>query len=139
MGNNISGALNKRDSLLYNLQKFSIGVFCLQETKLSRKGMIKIPNYVLFEAIRHEKEGGSLMTGVHTNLSPVLIFEDTQLEILVVQIRIQNASIRIVNAYGPQENVRREKILSFYSVLDQIVQNAKMDSCLILLQLDANA
>ena len=79
------------------------------------------------------------MTGVHVNLNPVLIFEDANLEILVVQIKIKDISIRVINAYGPQEYTSHEKILCFYSVLDQVIQNAKFDSCLILLQLDANA
>ena len=50
------------------------------------------------------------MIGVHTNLDPVLIFEDSFLEIMVVQIKISNYMIRILNAYGPQEYESHDKI-----------------------------
>ena len=71
--------------------------------------MIKIPGYVIFEVIRDGKEGGSLMTGIHENLDPVLIFEESYLEILVVQIRIGNISVRLINSYGHQEYGNRAK------------------------------
>ena len=139
MGNNICGLISKKESLLSNIEKFKFGVFCLQETKLSNKGLLKVPHYVIFEVIRKNRDGGSLMTGVHENLDPVLIFEDQDLEILVIQIKINNIHIRILNAYGPQEYANHENIINFYSTLDQIIQNAKFDECLILCQLDANA
>ena len=139
MGNNICGVLSKKDSLFSNLQNFQVGIFCLQETKLSNKGLIKIPSYVIYELTRNGKEGGSLMTGIHENLDPVLLFEDVDLEILVVQIMVKNVPIRIINAYGPQEYANNEKIIAFYSTLDQIYQNAESDGCLILCQIDADA
>ena len=131
--------MSKKESLLSNIQRLKIGIFLLQETKVSSKGLLKIPQYVIFEVTRNCKEGGSLMTGAHENLNPVLIFEDQELEILVIQIQVNNLPIRIINAYGPQEYANHEKIVSFYSTIDQIIQNAKFDQCLIFCQLDANA
>ena len=52
---------------------FNPCVCMLQETKLSRVGQIKIPSYQIFEVIRQDKEGGSLLTAVHENLNPVFI------------------------------------------------------------------
>ena len=94
---------------------------------------------MIFEVARSGNESGSLMTGVHENLAPVLIFEDNDLEILVVQIRVNDIQIRIINGYGPQEYAGHEKIISFYSTLDQVIKNAKFDGCFIIFQLDANA
>ena len=99
-GNNINGMWSKRESLIKNIHNFQIGVFNLQETKVSEKGKLRIPNYVIFELLRENKGGGSLMIGVHTNLDPVLIFEDSFLEIMVVQIKINNYMIQIINACG---------------------------------------
>ena len=92
--------------------------------------MIKIPSYEIFEVARNGNGTGSLMTGIHENLDPVLIYEDVDMEILVVQIRVNNLSVRIINAYGPQEYAGHDKIISFYSTLDQIIKNAKFDGCL---------
>ena len=109
MGNNICGAVSKQESLFSNIKRLDIGCFMLQETKLSNKGMIKIPGYVIFETISSSKQGGSLLTGVPENLEPVLIFEDENLEILVVQIKMRSMFIRIINAYGPQEYTSNER------------------------------
>ena len=82
------------------------------------------------------------MTGVHENLSPVLIFEDSILEILTIQIKIGQYNIRIINAYGPQEGAGHEyqaKVTEFYSTLDQEVKNAFNANCLLYLEFDANA
>ena len=103
MGTNCNGIMKKVDSLLNNISLFSPGIFFLQETRVNKKGTLKIPNYYIFETIRENKDGGSLITGVHENLSPVLIFEDNQLEILVVQVIISQYACRFINAYGPQE------------------------------------
>ena len=39
--------------------------FLIQESKVSRKNQIKIPHYQIFELIRSNGEGGSLLTAVH--------------------------------------------------------------------------
>ena len=65
--------------------------------------MIKIPGYVIFEVIGAVKVGGSLMTGVHQNLEPVLVFEDSFLEIWVIQVKINNISVRVIDSYGPKK------------------------------------
>ena len=64
-GTNCNGISSKKDSLLANVTKFCPAAFFLQETKLQRKGHIKIRDYEIFEIIRQNKEGGSLLTGVH--------------------------------------------------------------------------
>ena len=45
----------------------------IQESKINKKGQIKIPGYPIFEAIRHNSEGGSLLTAIHENLNPIFI------------------------------------------------------------------
>ena len=78
--------------------------------------------YTIFEVIRSHKEGGSLITGVHDNFSPVLIYENEILKILVVQINIGSLLVRLINAYGPQEYENIEKVIEFYSIIDQKIQ-----------------
>ena len=43
-GTNANGILGKKDSLMANITKFQPGVVFLQETKVSRKGQIKVDN-----------------------------------------------------------------------------------------------
>ena len=50
-GSNVNGILGKKDSLISNIKKFQPGAFFLQETKVSRKGQIKVENYEIFEVV----------------------------------------------------------------------------------------
>ena len=58
----------------------------------------------------------------------------------MVQAKTANNNIRIINAYGPQEdNYNKDKIYEFWQELEQEILSAKDDNCLVLIQLDANA
>ena len=52
-------------------------------------------NFVIFEAIRKNKEKGGSMLGVHENLKPILIeeYSDT-FELIVVEIKAGKKEIR---------------------------------------------
>ena len=71
-GINVDGLSGKKDSLIANVELLKPSAFFIQETKYSRKGQLKVKDYELFEYIR-KSDGGSIMTGVHINLSPVLV------------------------------------------------------------------
>ena len=57
---------------------------------------------------------------------------------MVVQANLLNQEIRIINAYGPQED-EIEKSLSFCQHLEGETISARDENCLTLIQLDANA
>ena len=64
-GSNANGILAKKESLVANIQSFQVGALFLQETKVSRKGQIKIENDEIFEVVRPNcPTGGSILTGV---------------------------------------------------------------------------
>ena len=69
-----------------NIELFRPSVFFVQETKYSRKGQLRLKDYEMFEYIR-KSEGGSILTGVHCSLNPVLVSDgaDEDLEIVVVE------------------------------------------------------
>ena len=61
-------------------------------------GKIKLKDYQVFE-LNRSGLGGGLLTAVKENLCPVLVSagkEDT--EILVVQIKVKDIDVRIINA-----------------------------------------
>ena len=73
-GTNANGILGKKDSLISNIHQLQPAVFFIQESKVSRKGQLKIENYEIFEVVRPNcPSGGSILTGVHKNLSLVFI------------------------------------------------------------------
>ena len=141
MGSNANGIQAKKSSLKENINFFQPSAITLQETKLRRTGTLKLTGYQIFEKVR-SGYGGGLLTAVNENLSPVLISTGKceESEILVVQCKAQNYDIRIINAYGPQEDLfNKEKIYSFWQELEQEVVTAIEDECLVVIELDANA
>ena len=140
LGSNAAGILNKKESLLRNIQHFMPGAFFIQESKTKRKNKIKIPNYVIFEQIRKESAGGGLITAVHENLEPVSVCDGmSDEEVLVVEAKLKNKIVRLINAYGPQEDTPEEKKNSFFHKLDEEVKRAKVTGAMICMELDANS
>ena len=113
----------------------------LQETKLYKKGQIKMDNYCVFETVRGVSEGGGLLTMVHENFEPVLIpntDHKNSVNILVVEANLGKSRIRYINAYGVQENCTIRDKMDFYSSLDLEIENSKSNNCYLCLQMDAN-
>ena len=111
-------------SLKNQIKNLDIGIFLVQETHFSRKGMLKLENYEVFESIRGKKHGGSLIE-VHKSLEPVLIDEySDDFELIVVEIVVANKEIRIITGYGPQENLSEVERMSFFMTLEQEIVRA---------------
>ena len=143
IGNNIAGLTSKKESLinLVNTVKPAVGMF--QETKLYKKGQLKLENYCIFESIRGEKQGGGLMTIVHSNFEPVLIPQKNEIKmaenVLVVEAKLGQSRVRYINAYGVQETAPVTEKMEFLTILDQEIENAKNNERMICIQMDANA
>ena len=75
VGTNANGIVSKIDSLALVVKELNPAVVILQETKVNRKGQVKLPGYEIFELIRESDAGGSLLTAIHSDLSPVLVSE----------------------------------------------------------------
>ena len=80
----------------------------LQETKIYRKGQIKVKNYNIFEKVRGQAQGGGLLTMIHENFEPIHIprIQTSKMHenILVVEAKLGKFCVRYINAYGVQEN-----------------------------------
>ena len=108
---------------------------------MKKKGLITLPGFQVFELPKSENRVGGLLTAIDDKLCPGVITADesSSIEIMTVQIRTGNYNIRIINAYGPQEDSSDEDINLFWHLLDEEVLSAKDNNCLILIQLDTNA
>ena len=143
IGNNAAGLKGKKDSFIVLLDDISAGVAMIQETKLYRKGTMRFNNYLCFEKVRGEGEGGGLMTLVHNSLNPVYIPTKSESKIseniMVVEARLKDKSTRFINAYGVQETASIEDKSNFYSVLDEEISLTLDSGNMLWLELDANA
>ena len=79
------------------------------------------------------------MTGVHKNLEPISVGDETEDEVIVVEAKLANKKVRLINAYGPQEDSNEEIRKSFFLKLDEEIKRAKVAGTLICLELDANS
>ena len=138
LGANAAGLLNKLESFYRNISTFNPGVIFIQESKARRKGKIKLNNYTIFEKIRKQNNGGGLLTAVHSSLKPVSISDDDE-EILVVEANINNSMVRLINGYGPQENLPENSRKLFFDQLDLEVKKAKIAGTLVCIEMDSNA
>ena len=139
IGCNSAGLLNKVESLKRNIQVFQPGVIFIQESKTKRKNKVKLGNYVIFEKIRKDCGGGGLLTAVHKNLEPISVGEDTDEEVLVVEAKLANRKVRLINAYGPQETETEDKKKSFFNKMDEEIKGAKIAGTMVCVELDANS
>ena len=138
LGTNAAGILNKTESFYRNINLFNPSVFFLQETKTRFKNKLKYPNYTFFEYIRKNNFGGGLITAVHNNLHPVQVSNDEDTEILVVEAKIDDMKLRLINGYGPQES-DEENSIAFMNRIDLEVKSAMLSRALICIEMDANS
>ena len=130
----------KRDSLVANIEILKASVFFVQESRYSKKGRFKLNNFEIFETVR-QSGGGSILTGVHCDLNPVLISDGAHdsIEVLVVEGDFEQKKCRFINGYGPQEAADADIRINFFARIEEEIINAKLQGALICIQLDANA
>ena len=138
LGTNANGLRGKFDSLKTAMKHFGGPCYVtIQETKL-KSNNFKIPGYQVYQKNR-KGFGGGLLTAVDENICSALV-SNTKSEILVVQTKMDDLNLRIINAYGPQESdTDKDNIFQFWQDLEKEIIWAKEQNCKILIQMDANA
>ena len=143
IGFNSAGLASKLTSFDHILSTLQPSVFFIQETKMRKQGKIRTKlteNYQIFELIRTEKQGGGLAIGAVKDLEPIWIAEgDDEVEIIVIEIKVEDLKIRCICGYGPQENESLEKKLNFWARLSGEVQEAIKNEKAIIIQMDGNS
>ena len=137
---NAAGLVNgKIDSLKSEVINTGANLVTVQETHFRKKGKLKLPDFISFEAIRTKKGGGTLIAA-HVDLNPKLIVEySDDFELLVVEIETKERTIRIISGYGPQENLEEDKRVPFFLALETEVEKAELQGKSIVIELDANS
>ena len=140
LGINAAGLKSKLLTFKKVLAELQPSVFFLQETKLKTEGQMKLGNnFIVFELLRQNRNGGGLAIGCAKDLNPVWVREgNDQVEALSVDIFLKNIKIRCCGAYGPQENDPVEKKADFWKYLDFEVWEASKAGAGFILQFDGN-
>ena len=136
---NSQGLKLKMPSLKNEIKNLNAAVFTIQETHFSKKGLVRIENYEIFEVIRKKQSGGTLI-GAHKALKPTLIAEfSEEFELVVVEISAGNKEIWIITGYGPQETWTEEQRLPFFNALEQQIIKAELEGKSIFIEMDSNS
>ena len=131
LGSNANGLTGKSESLKNAIKNYdSPSCITIQESKL-KSNNFKLPGYQVFQKNRNGL-GGGLLTAIDENIPSVLV-SSTENEILTVQIEIDGLNIRILNAYGPQEDEKTEKIYQFWQDFESEIMLAKDQNCKIII------
>ena len=139
LGVNSAGLRSKLSTFRKVLTELKPSVFFVEETKYKNSGKLKFENYVIFELLRKNKDGGGLALGCAKELQPVWLREgDDSVEALSVEICVKSMKIRCCIAYGCQENDSIDRKESFWKYLDEDVSHANSSGSGFILHFDGN-
>ena len=80
------------------------------------------------------------MIAVHESLNPKLINEyDNPFELLIVEVKMEHKSVRIMSGVGPQENWDETRRTPFFIALEAEVIKAQIAGKSVLIEIDANS
>ena len=130
----------KAESLRSEVEATSANIVTIQETHSLSKGQVKMPRgFVIFEAIRKAKHGGTLCA-IREELSPKLVEEYNEpFELLVVEVEVNEKSIRIITGCGPQENWEEAKRRPFFIALEAELVKAEIAGKSVIIEMDSNS
>ena len=139
---NAAGISCKLKSFENILLEIKPQIWMLEETKLKPNGRIKceaLNDFQVFYLNRQKSQGGGLAVGVHKEIESTLIRDgDDETEVLSVQTLIAGIPVRIIVAYGPQENASIEKKNKFWSFIENEIKETEIKDHGIIFQMDGN-
>ena len=112
----------------------------LCETKLSAKKTYNLEGYITFQKNQNVHSGGLIIAIKNCFAGSAIEVSDVlNHNIMSIQIRCKDKRIRIIIAYGPQENELKKEKEQFYDDLNVAIERAKLNKELILISGDLNA
>ena len=114
----------------------------LQETKLKPKEKISCVDTNEFQVYylnRQNSCGGGVALGVSNDFESTLIREgNDDCEAISVKVFLKEIGLRVVAAYGPQENALKDKKESFWEFLEEEVNHSEFEEEGLIIQMDGN-
>ena len=135
----IKSKLISFESVLKNIQP---SLWMLQETKLKRNELIScasVNDFSVYYLNRQNSQGGGIALGVRKDFKSTLINKgDDVIEAISVKVFVKEFPIRVVTAYGPQENALKEKKEKFWHFIEKEANTAEIEGDGLLIQMDGN-
>ena len=117
-------------------------VWILQETKLRANETIlceSLNEFCVYYLNRQYSQGGGVALGVRKEFQSALIKDgDDETEAISVKLFVKEFPVRIVAAYGPQENAVIEKKQKFWEFIENEANQAELEGDGLIIQMDGN-
>ena len=141
-GVNANGIKCKLKSFTDVLSRICPQIWMVQETKMKPKEILKceaLNNFQVYYLSRQNTNGGGLAIGVIKDLESTLIREgDDETEAISVEVVIGKLPIRIITAYGAQENENKERKLKIWTFIEEELKKADIEGHGVIVQMDGN-
>ena len=139
VGVNPAGARSKWSTWEKVIKETGATLWFMQETKCPTK-QLKMENYIVYERVRENRNGGGVAIAAIKDLNPVLVSEGTgNIEAITIEVHPKMITIVCTSAYGPQNNDNIENKMKFWEYLDNVAEFARNVGKGFLLQGDLNA
>ena len=139
-GINSAGIKSKLLSFEAVLKSLQPSIWMLQETKLRSNETIpceSLDEFFVYYLNRQNSQGGGVAKGVKKEFQSSLINEgDDETEAISVKVFVKEFPIRIVVAYGPQENALLEKKHKFWEFIEKEPNQAELEGDALLIQME---
>ena len=114
----------------------------IQETKLKSNetiSCVSVNDFQVYYLNRQKSQGGGVALGVNKDYESTLINEgDDETEAISVKVFLKEFPVRVVTAYGPQENALKDKKDKFWEFMEKEVNDAKLEDDGLLIPMDGN-
>ena len=112
----------------------------MQETKCARNNILNMTDFIIYDKVRGDREGGGIAIAARNHLNPVLIAEgDSDVEAISIDNHPSKLVISCTSAYGLQQKHSASKKPKFWEYLDNIANSAWSEGKGFHLQGDLNA
>ena len=141
-GINCAGIKSKITTFNEVLKRVQPKIWTLQETKLKNNESISceaLGSYQVYYRNRQESQGGGIALGVDKDLKSTLVKEgENDTEAISVKVSLKDIELRVITAYGPQENDLKVKKENFWEFIEEEIINAELAGEGVIIQMDGN-
>ena len=125
VGVNSAGAKSKWPTWKKIISQSNASIWTMQETKSSEPNKLRMEDFIIYEKVRVQKEGGGVAIAAKKDLKPVLTAEaEEDIEAITIDIHTSKIIISCTSAYGPQQRDSADKKSKFWAYLDKVADIA---------------
>ena len=141
-GINAAGIKSKIKSFDDVISRLKPQIWMVEETKLKSHEKLQggsLDDFQIYYLSRQNSQGGGIAMGINKMFqSTILNCGDDDTEVMSVLVMVGSIPIRVLVAYGVQENASKEKKRKFWEFIEDEICQASNENQGLLIQMDGN-